>query len=240
MLASILRGETPRALAAIRALLANPDDLPQVFTLIEELSGNTLARIERRMQKDQSGRRLLQDRPDVVKLLTDRDALRRLPEGSLGRTYLDFVESEGISAQGIREAQERGQLRNKPLTPDQEFLHGRLRDTHDLWHAVTGYRGDLLGETALLAFILAQSWNPGIAVILGVGLAKTIGAPAARAVITKGYQRGRQAAWLISVAWEELLAMPIEEVRRRLRIDAPPVYTPIRSADLKAAMAAAA
>lgn len=240
MLTSFFSVEAPRAVRAIRALLADPDDLPQVFVLIEALSGNTLARIERRMQTHADGRRILATRPDLVAQLQDREALRRLPEGSLGRTYLDFLESEGISAQGIRDAQARGYSGTKKLTPQQIFVSDRMRDTHDLWHAVTGYRGDVLGETALLAFILAQTKNPGIAAILAVGMWKTLGAPAARALIVEGFRRGGRAAWLPAVAWEDLLAQPIAEVRARLRIDAPPVYTPVRSAQLKAAMAPAA
>src|SRR5262249_28838383 len=89
------------AIGALRALLADPDALPQVFTVIEALSGETLARMERRMLASESGKSILAERPDIVPLLEDRQALRRLPEGSLGRAYLAFVESEKISAAGI-------------------------------------------------------------------------------------------------------------------------------------------
>jgi ubiquinone biosynthesis protein COQ4 len=116
-----------------------------------------------------------------------------------------------------------------------------MRDTHDLWHAATGYSGDVLGETALLAFIFAQTWNPGIAFILAIGLSKTIAFPSggsmARNTILDGFRRGLRAAWLPAQEWEVLLALPVGEVRRRLSLGAPPVYTEIRSAQLKAARA---
>lgn len=239
MFAAIRGVKAPRALRAIRALIADPDDLPQVFVLIEELSGSSLVRIEKKMQTHASGQRILADRPAIISQLEDREALRRLPDGSLGRAYLAFLESEGISAQGIREAQARGHLGTKKLSPQQSYVRDRLRDTHDLWHAATGYKGDVLGETALLAFTLAQSWNLGIAVIIGVGLWKTIGAPAARAVIIDGFRRGKRAAWLPGAAWEELLARPLDEVRAEFNLGPPPVYTAIRSSQLKGAMASA-
>src|SRR5262245_33107636 len=91
-----------RALRAARTLAADPDDLPQVFTIIESLSLDTLQRMARRLSRSDAGRRLLATRPDVVTLLADRAALARLPEGSLGRAYLAFVERENISADGIR------------------------------------------------------------------------------------------------------------------------------------------
>ena len=168
--------EPRRALRAARALVADPDDLPQVFTIIESLSGSTLARMARRFERTESGRRLFASRPDIVTLLEDRESLRRLPEGSLGRAYLAFVESEGITPEGIRAAGAQG-MTDRAIPAPYDYLHARLRDTHDLWHAAIGYKGDVLGETALLAFILAQTRNPGIALIVAIGLLKTLDSP---------------------------------------------------------------
>jgi ubiquinone biosynthesis protein COQ4 len=207
-----------------------------VFTIIESLSGNTLQRIARGMQADEGGRRLLADQPDLVEKLADREALARLPEGSLGRAYLHFVDRENISAEGIRIAAAKGMERTLPAPLD--FVSARMRDTHDLWHVVTGYSGDVLGETALLAFIFAQTWNPGVGLIIALGLAKTAAAAqggAARATILDGFRRGRRARWLPAVEWEKLLALPLREVRATLTAEEPAIYTPIRSAQLKAA-----
>jgi len=228
-----------RALRAARILAADPDDLPQVFTIIESLSGDTLQRIARRWRKSESGRRILQQRPDVVQRLADRASLAQLPEGSLGRAYLDFVTRENISADGIRDAAVRGMPHLSELPAPLDYVHDRMRDTHDLWHAAVGYHGDVLGETALLAFTFAQTWNPAIALILAIGLVKTIGAPEARHVILDGFRRGVKAAWLPEQEWESMLSLPLDEVRRRLSLESPPVYTPIRSSELKAQRAAA-
>ncbi len=150
--------EPKRALRAARILAADPDDLPQVFTIIESLSGNTLERIGERLQKSASGKKMLAARADIVSVLADRKALARLPEGSLGRAYLAFVERENISAEGIRDAQKKGFRQEAELLPAPlDWVHARMRDTHDLWHAAVGYSGDVLGETALLAFTFAQT-----------------------------------------------------------------------------------
>jgi ubiquinone biosynthesis protein COQ4 len=147
------------------------------------------------------------------------------------------VESENISAAGIVAAdRDHGALARDP---EHAFIRERLRDTHDLWHAVTGYRGDVLGEAALLAFMLPQTRNVGVGLIVALGLLQTGGHPEARRVIVDGFRRGVAAAWLPGEEWEALLAEPLEEVRRRLRVGPPPVYTPVRSAELKVARAAA-
>jgi ubiquinone biosynthesis protein COQ4 len=228
-----------RALHAARILAADPDDLPQVFTIIESLSGDTLQRIARRLEQSETGRRLMRDRADIVGRLADRRALAQLPEGSLGRAYLAFVEREKISPQGIVAAGLKGMTNETPMPAPLDWVHTRMRDTHDLWHAATGYSGDVLGETALLAFTFAQTWNPAIALIIAIGLSKTVvgplgGAPARRTILD-GFRRGRKAAWMPEQAWEEMLALPVEEVRRRLSLEAPPVYIERRSAEMKAA-----
>ncbi len=234
-----LQFEPRRALVAARILADDPDDLPQVFTIIESLSVDTLARIARRMKRSAAGRRLLGARPDVVDVLADRPALARLPEGSLGRAYLDFVLRENISADGIRAAGAKGMAHESDMPDELAWVHARMRDTHDLWHAATGYAGDVLGETALLAFSFAQTFNPAIALIICIGLLKTMGGDdggaAARATIFDGFRRGRRAAWLPGQEWEKLLPLPLAEVRRRLSLEDAPVYTTIRSAELKAA-----
>jgi ubiquinone biosynthesis protein COQ4 len=223
------RFDLPRAARALGALLKDPDDLPQVFTLIESVSGTAPHRLLFRLRRTESGKRLLRDKPDIMPVLADRAGLHALPEGSLGRAYLAFVESEGISPEGIKTASEG----IKP-PPAFAFLNMRMRDTHDLWHAATGYKGDVLGEASLLAFTLAQNWNTGVAFIVAAALFKGFGR-LETTVIRDGYRRGRAAAWLPAQEWESLLPLPLDEVRARLKLGAPPVYTPIRSSELRAA-----
>jgi ubiquinone biosynthesis protein COQ4 len=226
------RFDLPRAGRALAALIRDPDDLPQVFTLIESMSGTAPHRLLFAFRRSESGARLLRDRPDIVPLLSDRAGLRALPEGSLGRAYLAFVESEGISPAGIKTASEG--LVIDPRRAAFAFLHQRMRDTHDLWHAATGYKGDVLGEASLLAFTLAQNWNTGIAFIVAAALLKGFGRLETK-VIRDGYRRGREAAWLPAQDWESLLPLPLDEVRTRLKLGAPAVYTPVRTSELRAA-----
>lgn len=223
-----------RALRAVAALARNPDDTAQVFALIEALSGvRTPRRIVRRLAATPAGASLLRERPDIVKQLGDREALRRLPDESLGHAYLRFVDAEGITAEGLRDASAQGESGQRHAALEVEFIRERLRDTHDLWHTVLGYRGDVLGEAALLAFTFAQTRNPAIGVLVLVGLAK-LNTSEARSLIIHGFARGLRAAWLPGQPWESLLPLSLDEVRRRLNVDAPPAYTPVRSSELRA------
>jgi ubiquinone biosynthesis protein COQ4 len=220
-----------RAGRALSALMRDPDDLPQVFVLIESISGTAPHRLLRKFRRSDLGRRILRDEPDIVPLLADRAALGALPDGSLGRAYLAFVESEGISPEGIRDASLERRARDIPEAF--AYLHCRMRDTHDLWHAATGYKGDVRGELALLAFTLAQNWNTGVALIVGTAIVKGLGGGATE-MILDGYRRGRAAAWLPAQDWESLLPLPLHEVRARLKLGAPAEYVPLRTTELRA------
>jgi ubiquinone biosynthesis protein COQ4 len=218
-----------RAWRAIASLAHNPDDTAQVFALIEALSGiSTPRRIARRL----SGSRIWIERPDILAHLTDRDALARMPEGSLAHAYLSFVESEGITAEGLRRASDLGEA-DREIDPDLEYVRRRMRDIHDLWHTVLGYRGDVLGEASVLAFTFAQTRNPAIGALVLLGLAK-LHTREARRLIVAALLRGFRAAAFPEQEWEALLPLPLDEVRRRLRAGPPPEYLPVRTGDLRA------
>jgi ubiquinone biosynthesis protein COQ4 len=224
--------DVSRAGRALSALMRDPDDLPQVFVLIESISGTAPHRLLHKFRRTEVGRKILRQEPDIVPILADRDGLRALPEGSLGRAYLAFVESEGISAEGIRDASVRN--RDRKIPEAFAYIHCRMRDTHDLWHAATGYKGDVRGELALLAFTLAQNWNTGIALIVATALLRGLAGGGVTELIRDGYRRGREAAWLPAQDWESLLALPLREVRARLKLGAPAEYVPLRTTELRA------
>lgn len=232
--ASYIQFHPRRAARAIAALLRDPDDLPQVFTVLESFSGTALWRLQRKFANTPEGARLMRERADIVPLLADRERLRALPEGSLGRAYLAFVEREGISPEGIRDASEKGFSAGRERTEEFEYVHQRMRDTHDLWHAAVGYQGDVLGESALLAFSLAQHWNTGIAVIVLSAILKGMSL-GGTSVIADGWLRGARAKFLPVQEWETMLALPVEVVRLRLGLGPTPVYAPVRTAQLREA-----
>lgn len=218
------------AVRAVRALIKDPNDVAEVFRLVNALPGYAIERATRKLRKHPDGARLLAQRRSIVRALCDRERLEAMPEGSLGRAYQQFVDDEQISAQGLLDAEDAAGV-TTTRARDEEFVWAYLRDTHDLWHVVTGYRGDLLGEPALQAFNFAQTWNPGIGLLaLGVFLNghKLRGV---RPLMLVGFVRGLRAVWMVGVDWEQWLPLPLEEVRRRLRLPPLPPYEPVRLSD---------
>ena len=215
---------------AIRALLRDPDDTRQVFKIVDALSGRTGWRIFRRFQATEKGARILSEQRDLLKTLCEREALAALPPGSLGRNYLDFVTREKITPEGLVAASLEGRQQVEGLGEDYRRTMERLRDMHDLWHVAAGYGRDLVGEASLLAFTFAQTWNPGVGFIAAVAYLRMGDVPGARDLMREAFRRGRRAAWLPGEDWEELLTLPLDKVRSRLRLGEPPRYEGVRSA----------
>jgi ubiquinone biosynthesis protein COQ4 len=234
--AELMRGvpvrkvEWRRARKALGILIADPERTDQVFEIVRALSGRTDIRTLKRLVKHPGGIELLVERPDLLAALTDRAALARLPEGSLGRAYLAFMQEADLTADGLVDAsmQGAGAEAREGFSVEAAWFFDRLRDMHDLWHVLTGYGRDEAGEAANLAFTLAQTRNPGIGVIV---LAAGILGPTGdrfewQRYLFRAWRRGRRAAWLPAVRYEELLAVPLAEVRARLGIEPPEVAHP--------------
>jgi ubiquinone biosynthesis protein Coq4 len=58
--------------------------------------------------------------------------------------------------------------RSIQVNSDTDYLLLRLRQTHDIWHIVTGFGVDVMGELQLKAFELSQTRRP-LAIVLLLG-----------------------------------------------------------------------
>ena len=225
--------EWRRAWRALHNLIEDPNRTDQVFEIVRALSGDSFEHAFQRFAASPDGRELLRERPTLLDTLSDRAALMALPEGSFGRAYAEFMEAGQLEAAGLVEAEEMatqtyGRADEGPKDPDREYFGDRLRDMHDLWHVLTGYGRDEAGEAANLAFTYAQVPNLGVGFIV---IAGAILGPLDLSLywpryLWRAYRRGRRAAQLSSVPYEELLPLPLAEVRRRLDIDPPQLAHP--------------
>jgi ubiquinone biosynthesis protein COQ4 len=105
---------------------------------------------------------------------------------------------------------------------------------HDIWHILSGYHRDGLGEACLVAFSYAQTGGLGWALIAAGAAFRARNAriyPYKRA-IWQGYRRGKAAKWLLGEDYERLMAEPLDAARRRLNIT-PATYYDAIPADLR-------
>ena len=90
------RPQWRRALVALRQLLDDAERTHLAFEITLALDGGTGAATLDRMLAHREGRRLLHAQPSLLDALSDREALERLSDGSLGRAYLEHIDRYGL------------------------------------------------------------------------------------------------------------------------------------------------
>ncbi len=214
------------AFDAIGKLLADGDDTSQVFRIMRALNVGNAQKNYARLLATAQGGRLASEQVELAERLSDPAFVARFAPGTVGAAYRHFLDTTGYSADGLVQV-------SKVISEDQvrhpyAWFGRRVRDTHDIWHVLTGYKADeSLGEAALVAFSHAQVGGLGWAFIGGAAALKSIrvtrGTLFARAVI-EGYRNGRKAEWLSGEDYEALLAEPLDSARARLGIATPVAY----------------
>jgi ubiquinone biosynthesis protein COQ4 len=222
------RIDVVHALRSLRRLLADKEDTRQVFEIMRALNGRATARNYHRLLATPEGGRIAFERREFAERLMDDAWLDGLPAGSVGAAYRDFIRAEQLSAAGLAEVSREGVARVDAPHP-YAWMGRRTRDVHDIWHILTGYGRDGLGEACLVGFSFAQIRGLGWALI-GLGAAsrarRARGYPMVKAM-WEGYRRGRAAKWLLGEDYEALMAEPLEAARRRLGLSRPAVYESI-------------
>ncbi|MEE2690635.1 MAG: Coq4 family protein [Pseudomonadota bacterium] len=228
------------ALVSVIRLIRNKEDTRQVFETVQALAGSSGKKLFKKFAATPYGRRVVSEPVRLEKILSDRDWLRAMPEGSLGRVYLAFMEGENLTPEGLLGAAAEAGIDYECETQFEEFrrLFLHLSVSHDLWHVLTGYGRDALGELCNLAFTYQQTRNPGFRLIIAIGLLaqkrEAWRAPLIRAVM-EGRRIGKGADFILKHDVEALLPLPLAEARAKLGIAAPEIYNSV-PADLKAGL----
>src|ERR1700761_1124600 len=90
-----------RAGKAFRALTRQEGDvLAATYSVVDAMGGMCEERLFQRFRKTPEGQRLLAERPDLPRILTDHQTLAQLPEGTVGRIFADVCIRAGINSMG--------------------------------------------------------------------------------------------------------------------------------------------
>ncbi len=220
--------EWGQALRSLNRLLNDKEDTTAVFEIMRALNGTSTARAYQRLLTTPQGGRIAYQREEFAARLMDDAWLDSLPAGSVGAAYRDFIRAEHLSADGLAEVSREGS-REIDVQHPYAWMGRRTRDVHDLWHILSGYHRDALGEACLVAFSFAQTGGLGWALIAAGAAFKSRNAgeyPFVKA-IRQGYRRGKAAAWLLGEDYERLMAEPLEGARHRLHITPATIYNSI-------------
>ena len=154
----------------------------------------------------------------------DLDSLAHCNPGTLGYEYRRFMIDNGLKPDFVV-ADDRAD--------ESGIFSRRMSQTHDLWHVVTGYKTDLLGEFGNAGFYLGQYHAHGgedahvlmrlaatlvSAASLYAALFDQVLCRKAMAGVVEGWQKGQTAKPLFAVRWEEMWDRPLAEICRELEV----------------------
>ena len=220
------------AVKSVLKLVRDKENTMHVFDAVSALSGNNGLNQFRNFTSTPYGRRVVETPVRIEHVLSDRAFLRSLPEGSVGRAYLAFMENENLTADGLIDAAEEAGIKFRAESQfpaySRAFLHQSVN--HDLWHVLTGYGRDALGELCVLAFSVGQTGNPGFRLIIAIGaMAQKLEAPGVPILkaLGEGFRMGRGVNYVLQHDVEVLLRRPLQDVRAELGFIEPVVYNSI-------------
>ncbi|MCB9565900.1 MAG: hypothetical protein H6710_01515 [Myxococcales bacterium] len=165
----------------------------------------TYARLATTWRKSQVGKLLLDERPSLQGRELDFDALRALPPGTLGHEFARYYDRNMIEPF----------VSDFPVEGDVDYLSKRYRETHDLFHVITGYGTDEVGEMELQAFVLGNLGLRQAAFILLLATPRMLQSEGVRgfapyvARVIAAYRRGRRSRELLSVRYERFWEEPV-------------------------------
>jgi ubiquinone biosynthesis protein COQ4 len=206
-----------RALKLLGRIMANPEATEQVLEFSALINAGSTPRRIHHFFADPHGQQLFAEHRAINSHTIDLDALAALPEGTLGHAYAHFLRSRGLTPEVFDTPPE--EIRD----PRAQYVVQRIRQTHDLWHVVTGCDTDYAGEIALQAFTYGQLHAPSSLLLALTGTLKgrRENRELPRAVVA-AFRTGRHAEKLATFPWEDHWATPLATVRLALGLPAQP------------------
>ena len=155
------------------------------------------------------------------------ETLAGMPEQTLGAVYAKFMLARGLRPDFYKDVAPRHKM---------HYLRLRLRQTHDIWHVLTGFDSDEFGEVGLQGFYFGQVTNGQSVLILIAAILKSLfrgrfgDLERFIAFFCDGYVAGRSAKSLLSVRWEDHWRESIDELREIHDVRLAPCLTNQRAA----------
>lgn len=220
-----LRRQWRHGLRCLVRFITTPSDLANSFEAMLALAGPTVEREFRRFAAHPVGRRLLAERPrsDLNALLADRAALAAMPAGSFAAAYLDYLGAADMGSAESFLAAARLEEKAERLgwSQDQLWFVRRMANSHDLFHVVAGYGRDIVGEVGIIAYTAGQIPLLPLRLLLPYLLVLKPSRPLGWARwIRDAYRHGRDTPSLACVDYEEMLPLPLADVRRKIGVPA--------------------
>ena len=163
------------------------------------------------LSRNSQGKQAFLDRPRLG--YVDLQQLLTLPKDTLGYVYANHMMENGTMP-----------LQMSKSDNDYQFFITHIRETHDLWHVVTGFDTDIKGEIQLEAFYVAQLYASRFwLALIAKNLLKVVVDDIETAgeylnAIAQGWTLAQKAKPLFGIPWNTLWSTSLKDLRISLNI----------------------
>ncbi|XP_021939024.1 ubiquinone biosynthesis protein COQ4 homolog, mitochondrial isoform X2 [Zootermopsis nevadensis] len=194
--------------------LLDPTRADMIAVMGETAGDSAFRYILQTMQSDSEGQEILRNRPRINSLTVDLEKLRQMPDGTLGRAYIAFLDYNKVTPDSRLTVQ---------FVDDVKLAYvvQRYREVHDLIHTVLGMPTNMLGEVTVKWVEAIQTRLP---MCVGGALFGPLRLyPKQRQKYVKYYlpwaiQTGTNCKFLMNIYYEHRWEQPIIELHEELHI----------------------
>ncbi len=155
---------------------------------------------------------------------TDLKKLASLPQGSLGKVYAMHMLENNLDPKFYADSK----FDDHNVDGNRwEYFRVYSLQSHDIWHVLTGYKTDYLGEIGIFSFLFGQV-NISLYLLITASIAmhtvfgrKRQDSIKAYENISNGFRMGKAAKSCLGIDWDLYWELPIVDVRKELQISLP-------------------
>ncbi len=198
-----------RLYICLMKISSNPNNSAAAIAIADRLRDlGLLDAEEQKISSDPASAEVIRQRKLMGKI--DLNELNLLPEGSLGKVYSSHMLALGL---------------NPEFYQSIDVVDGitlgmmRLRQTHDVWHIMTGFDTSVPGELGLQAFMLAQTASPLAPLLIGgrlfaVAVKDPLEASAIIDHVARGWLLGKNSKPIFAIDWEKNWETPLAQLQQ--------------------------
>jgi ubiquinone biosynthesis protein COQ4 len=164
---------------------------------------------------------------ELINIQSDREYLMSLPEGSLGREFLSFMDENLDFYAGYQYDMYKNAWADALEDEEKKRFMSRLFACHDFVHLTVGWSRMILGEAHAAAFHSTPHQNDSnsFKFLVTVGHIKVLATAKDLKTlwmfiksIREAKRLSKKIPFIATIDWESMMAMPLEEVKKKIGV----------------------
>lgn len=194
-----------------------------IAQVVRHGSGPSLKYTYNKLLQTREGGEIAYMREEISDYMPD---IGERPDGSVGKMCYDYFQWAQMNV--VKVSRKRSNEAWIEAKHPYNWMARRYRDTHDIWHILTGYPTTVDGEMCVTMFSFAQtralSWLAiSLSILLFTSKPMRIRKPSWERfkMVYEAYRNGRKAKFLLAENYDKLLSENLQDARKRLNIETP-------------------